>query len=281
MRKPVVNIAVQAARKAGQVITRALNRLDTVKVVDKDRYDFSTEVDKQAEAEIVKDLKRAYPDHAIHGEESGRQGHSRYTWVIDPLDGTSNFMRGLPHFSVSIALLEDGVPLHGVIYDPVRDELFTASKGAGAFLNDRRIRVAQRTGLEGALLGTGFPFRQRRRLPAQLRMVKVLLETAEDLRRSGSAALDLSYVAAGRMDGFFEFGLMPWDIAAGVLMVREAGGTCVDFQGGEGYFESGNLIAANIKVTAQMVARIKPLAGPKSTVVEGGAEAPATEAGRE
>lgn len=268
MRKPVVNIAVQAARKAGQVITRALNRLDTVKVVDKDRFDYSTEVDRAAEAEIVKELKRAYPDHAIHGEESGKSGHSRYTWVIDPLDGTSNFMRGLPHFAVSIALLEDGVPLHGVIYDPVRDELFTASKGAGAFLNDRRIRVSQRNNLDGALLCTGFPFRQRRRLGNQLRMVKVLLEQAEDLRRTGSAALDLSYVASGRLDGFFEYGLMPWDIAAGILMVREAGGTCVDFEGGEAYFESGNLIAANLKVAAQMVTRIKPLAGPRSTVVE-------------
>lgn len=276
MRKPVVNIAVQAARKAGQVITRALNRLDTVKVVDKDRFDYSTEVDKAAEAEIVKELKRAYPDHAIHGEESGLSGKSRYTWVIDPLDGTSNFMRGLPHFSVSIALLEDGVPLHGVIYDPVRDELFTASKGAGAFLNDRRIRVGQRPSMEGALLCTGFPFRQRRRLSNQLRMVKVLLEQAEDLRRTGSAALDLSYVACGRLDGFFEYGLMPWDIAAGVLMVREAGGTCVDFEGGESYFENGNLIAANLKIAAQMVARIKPLAGPRSTVVEAAGESAPT-----
>ena len=178
------------------------------------------------------------------------------------------FIRGLPHFCVSIALLEDGVPQHGVVYDPVRDELFTASRGSGAFLNDRRIRVSQRNGLDGALLGTGFPFRQRRRLPVQLRMVRQLLEQAEDLRRSGSAALDLGYVAAGRLDGFFEFGLMPWDIAAGVLLVREAGGSCVDFDGSENYFASGNLIAANVKITAQMLGRIKPLAGPKSTVVE-------------
>lgn len=269
MRKPVVNIAVTAARQAGQIITRALSRLDTVKVVDKERYDFATEIDKLAEAVIIKELKRAYPEHAIHGEESGLSHKARYTWVIDPLDGTSNFIRGLPHFCVSIALLEDGVPQHGVIYDPVRDELFTASRGSGAFLNDRRIRVGQRNGLEGALLCTGFPYRQRRRLPVQLRMVRQLLEQAEDIRRTGSAALDLSYVAAGRLDGFFEFGLLPWDMAAGILLVREAGGSCVDFDGTENYFASGNVIAANVKITAQMLARIKPLAGPKSSAVDG------------
>lgn len=268
MRKPVVNVAVAAARKAGQVVTRALNRLDSVKVVDKERYDFTTEIDRLAEAEIIKDLRRAYPDHAIHGEESGLSHKARHTWLIDPLDGTSNFMRGLPHFCISIALLEDGVPQHGVVYDPVRDELFTASRGSGAFLNDRRIRIGVRPGIEGALLATGFPFRQRRRLPVQLRMVRQLLETAEDLRRTGSAALDLSYVAAGRLDGFFEFGLMPWDMAAGILLVREAGGSCIDFDGSENYLNSGNLIAANVKITAQMVSRIKPLAGPKSSVVE-------------
>jgi myo-inositol-1(or 4)-monophosphatase len=268
MRKPVVNIAVTAARQAGQIITRALTRLDTIKVVDKDRYDFATEIDKAAEMVIIKELRRAYPEHAIHGEESGLSHKARYTWVIDPLDGTSNFMRGLPHFCVSIALLEEGVPQHAVVYDPVRDELFTASRGSGAFLNDRRMRIGQRNSLEGALLGTGFPFRQRRRLPLQLRMVRQLLEQAEDLRRTGSAALDLCYVAAGRLDGFFEFGLMPWDMAAGILLVREAGGSCVDFDGSENYFSSGNVIAANVKITAQMLGRIKPLTGLKSSVVE-------------
>lgn len=270
MRKPALNIAVQAARKAGTVIMRSIHRADAVGVTDKGQYDFVTDADKLAEAEIVREIKRGYPDHAIWGEETGRSGHSRYVWVIDPIDGTSNFMRGLPHCSVSIAMMEDGVVQHGVVYDPVRDELFTASKGGGAYLNDRRIRTSARNGLAGALIATGFPFRQRPRLATQLRMVKALLDDAEDLRRTGSAALDLAYVASGRLDGFFEAGLMPWDVAAGALLVREAGGMCVDFEGGEGWFEGGDVIAGNLKVVAGMVARIKPLA--KKRAAEAGSE---------
>lgn len=274
MRKPALNIAVQAARKAGTVIMRSIHRADAIAVTEKSQYDFVTDADKLAEAEIVREIKRAYPDHAIWGEETGRSGNSRYVWVIDPIDGTSNFMRGFPHCSVSIGLMEDGVVQHGVVYDPVRDELFTASKGGGAYLNDRRIRTSPRNGMPGALIASGFPFRQRARLSQQLRVVKALLEDAEDLRRTGSAALDLAYVACGRLDGYFEYGLMPWDMAAGSLLVREAGGVCLDFDGEERWFESGNIIAGNLKVAAAMVARIKPLAGRRRAAAsEGGDEA--------
>jgi len=265
VRKPVVNVAVQAARRAGKVILSSLNKLDAIRVVDKDRYDFASDVDHRAEAEIIKELRRAFPDHAILAEESGAIGESRYTWVIDPLDGTSNFLRGFPHFSVSIALFEDGIPIHGVVLDPVRDELFTASKGSGAFLNDRRIRIAQRSSLAGALVCTGFPFRQRAKVGPQLHMIKQILEEAEDLRRTGSAALDLCYVAAGRLDAFFEYGLKTWDMGAGVLMVREAGGVCVGFQGDDDFLNHGNLIAANIKLAAKMVGTIKPLSSQKAS----------------
>ncbi len=260
VRKPVMNIAVQAARKAGTVIMRNLHRADAIAVTEKGQFDFVTEADKLAEAEIIKEVKKAYPDHAIWGEESGRIGNARYVWVIDPIDGTSNFMRGLPHCSVSIGLMEDGVVQHGVVYDPVRDELFTASRGSGAYLNDRRIRTSNRGGLPGALIASGFPWRQRKRLKTQLKMLSSLLEEAEDLRRGGSAALDLAYVACGRQDGYFEYGLQPWDMAAGALLVREAGGVCIDFDGSDNWFESGNIIAGNLKVAAAMVARIKPLA---------------------
>lgn len=260
MAKPAVNIAIQAARRAGTVIQRSIHRADAIAVTDKGQYDFVTEADKLAEQEIIKEIRKAYPDHAIWGEESGKIGKSRYVWVIDPIDGTSNFMRGFPHCSVSIAMMEDGVIQHGVIYDPVRDEIFHASKGSGAYLNDRRIRVSPRLGLPGALIATGFPFRQRARFATQMRMVKALLEDAEDLRRTGSAALDLAYVACGRLDGFFEYGLMPWDMAAGALMVRESGGVVLDFEGDEGWFDSGNVIAGSLKVAAAMVARIKPIA---------------------
>ncbi len=263
MRKGALNIAIKAARQGGSVIIRYLNRVDTLTVVTKDRYDFASEVDRAAEAEITREIKRAFPDHAILAEEGGASGgKSKFTWVIDPLDGTHNYLRGFPHFAVSIALLENGEPIHGVVYDPVRDELFAASRGSGATLNDRKIRVAQRLSLEGALICTGFPFRQREHMPAHLDMVRRLLIDAEDLRRTGSAALDLSYVAAGRIDAFWEIGLKPWDIAAGCLMVREAGGRCTDFLGGNRFMESGSIVAANLKVSEDLLAKIGPLLTP-------------------
>jgi myo-inositol-1(or 4)-monophosphatase len=258
MSRPAVNVAVRAARAAGQIILRHMNRLEGLAVVEKQQLDFASEVDRLAEAEIIRELKRAYPAHAMLAEESGASGKSKSTWVIDPLDGTHNYLRGFPHFSVSIALLEHGDPIVGVVFDPLRGELFTASKGDGAFLNDRRIRVGKRDGLAGALLATGFPFRQRAHLDAQIGMTRALLAEAEDLRRTGSAALDIAYVAAGRIDGFYEIGLKPWDMAAGVLLVREAGGRYCDFAGRDGMPSSGNLLAGNIKVVDAMTKTIAP-----------------------
>jgi myo-inositol-1(or 4)-monophosphatase len=258
MSRPAVNVAVRAARAAGQIILRHMNRLESLAVVEKQQLDFASEVDRLAEAEIIRELRRAYPKHAILAEESGATGKSKSTWVIDPLDGTHNYLRGFPHFCVSIALVEHGDPIVGVVLDPLRNEIFTASKGDGAFLNDRRIRVGKRDGLEGALLATGFPFRQRAHLDAQIGMTRALLREAEDLRRTGSAALDIAYVAAGRIDGFYEIGLKPWDMAAGVLLVREAGGKHCDFVGRDGMPESGNLLAGNIRVVDAMIKAIAP-----------------------
>ena len=258
MSRPAVNVAVRAARAAGQIILRHMNRLEGLAVVEKQQLDFASEVDRLAEAEIIRELKRAYPAHAILAEESGAAGKSKSTWVIDPLHGTRNYLRGFPHFSVSIALLEHGDPIVGVVLDPLRGELFTASKGDGAFLNDRRMRVGKREGLAGALLATGFPFRQRAHLDAQIGMTRALLAEAEDIRRTGSAALDIAYVAAGRIDGFYEIGLKPWDMAAGCLLIREAGGKYCDFVGRDGMPSSGNLLAGNIKVVDAMAKAIAP-----------------------
>jgi myo-inositol-1(or 4)-monophosphatase len=258
MSRPAVNVAVRAARAAGQIIVRHMNRLESLAVVEKQHLDFVSEVDRLAETEIIRELKRAYPRHAILAEESGAAGQSKNTWVIDPLDGTHNYLRGYPHFSVSIALLEHGDPIVAVVFDPLSGELFTASKGDGAFLNDRRMRVSKRDGLAGALLATGFPYRQRQHLDAQLGMTRALLQEAEDIRRSGSAALDAAYVAAGRLDGYFEIGLKPWDMAAGVLLVREAGGRYCDFAGREGIPANGNLVAGNVKVADAIVKAIAP-----------------------
>lgn len=262
MPRPAVNVAVRAARAAGNVILRYMNRIDGLNIVEKQRMDFASEVDRLAEAEIVKELRRAYPTHAILAEESGAIGKGPLQWVIDPLDGTHNYLRGIPHFSVSIALLEKGEPVYGVIFDPLRGELFTASKGDGAYLNDRRIRVSKRENLGGAMIATGFPYRQRQHLEAQLNMTRALLGQAEDIRRSGSAALDLAYVAAGRYDGYFEIGLKPWDLAAGVLMVREAGGRYCDFAGRDGIPASGNIVAGNLHVAQAMVDAIGAQATP-------------------
>lgn len=262
MTRPAVNVAVRAARNAGQVILRHMNRLGGLTIVEKQRMDFVSEVDRQAETEIIRELRRAFPGDAFLAEESGASGKGKRTWVIDPLDGTHNYLRGFPHFCVSIGLLEHGDPIHAVVYDPLRDELFTASRGDGAFLNDRRIRVTPRPGLEGALLATGFPFRQRAHLDAQLGMTRALLGSAEDIRRTGSAALDLAYVAAGRLDGYYETGLKPWDMTAGCLLVREAGGAYCDFAGREGMPENGNLIAGNHKVIKEMVAVVAPELSP-------------------
>ena len=235
MQKPAVNVMVKAARAGGSVLLRHMNRLEAIDVVEKDRFDYASEVDGMAEAAIIKELKRANPDYAILGEEGGKQkgvrDGGRFTWVIDPLDGTSNYLHGIPHWCVSIALVENGEPQHGVVFDPLRNELFTASKGSGTVLNERRVRTSDRKDLSGAMIATGFAPRERARSGAQLECVRELLRDAEDIRRGGSAALDLAYVACGRVDGYFEAGLQTWDIAAGMLLVREAGGRVGDYRG--------------------------------------------------
>lgn len=262
MPRPAVNVAVRAARAAGSVILRYMNRVEGLAVEEKSRHDYVSEVDKLAEAEIVRELRRAYPDHAILGEESGKTGKSDKVWIVDPLDGTHNYLHGFPHFAVSIGFMDHGDLVHGVIYDPLHDELFTASKGDGAFVNDRRMRVKKRESLAGALLCTGFPPRQHQHLDAQFAIARALLREADDLRRTGSAALDLAYVAAGRLDAYFEPGLQPWDMAAGCLLVREAGGHFCDFAGRDGMPASGNLVAGNHHLTAAMVKVISANATP-------------------
>jgi myo-inositol-1(or 4)-monophosphatase len=254
----MLTMAVRAARAAGTVISRATDHVADLTIESKQRNDFVSEVDRQAEHAIIDILKRAYPDHHFLGEESGDTGSelSEYRWIIDPLDGTTNFLHSLPHYAVSIALEYQGRLELGVIYNPSNQELFTAERGGGAFLNNRRIRVAGLRSLEGALLGTGFPFRADQDVERYLKTFRALHGPLSGIRRAGSAALDLAYVASGRLDGFWEFGLLPWDMAAGILMVREAGGIVIDFSGKEEFMASGNVIAANPKITHAMLKAI-------------------------
>lgn len=261
MNHPLINIGISAARDAGRTILRYMNRLEGVSVAEKQRHDFVSEVDQAAERDIVRAIRRAYPEHAILAEESG---HSRGRsdrepeWIIDPLDGTTNFLRDFPHFAVSIGIRERGVPMHGIVYDPVREELFVASQGRGALLNDRRIRVTERKGVKDAILATGFPFRERDLFEHYMAAFRALYAQAADVRRAGSAALDLAYVAAGRVDGFWEFGLHAWDVAAGTVLVREAGGVVTDFAGGDGFLERGDIAAGSIKLQAELLDTIRP-----------------------
>jgi myo-inositol-1(or 4)-monophosphatase len=255
---PMVTIAVRAAREAGRVITRNFDRIDRLTIMDKGRNDFVSEVDRNAEAAIIDILREKYPQHAILAEESGAHTGNEFEWIIDPLDGTTNFLHGLPQFAVSIALKVKGRLEIGVVYDPIKEEMFTASRGEGALLNDRKIRVSKRKGLEGALLGTGIPYRDQRFMDNYLAMLKDLTLNTAGIRRPGSAALDFAYVACGRTDGFWELGLKEWDFAAGALLVREAGGLVTDIAGGERFLETGNLIAGSIKVHNAMLRRIRP-----------------------
>ena len=258
---PMLNVAVRAARRAGRVINRASLDLDTLKITRKTRNDFVTEVDKAAESAIIETLLGAFPTHAILAEESGHKpgadggslDDAPFVWVIDPLDGTTNFIHGFPQYAVSIALREKGVVTQAVVYDPTRDELFTASRGRGAFLNDRRIRVSNRPRLDEALVGTGFPFRRLNDLEDYLVMFRAMIEKTAAVRRPGAAALDLAYVACGRYDGFFELGLMPWDVAAGSLLITEAGGLIGDFAGDPNHLSGEQVVAGNPKVFAAMV----------------------------
>ncbi len=256
MLNPVVTVMVKAARAGGNVLLRSINKLDALNVVQKDRMDYASEVDEDAEKVVIKELQRNYRDYGIVGEEGGKVvgKDPRRFFVIDPLDGTSNYLHGFPHYCVSIALVENGEPTDAVIFDPLRNELFTASRGAGAQLNERKIRVAERKDLGAAMIHTGFAPRERSRVSAQLKCVDALLAQAEDIRRTGSAALDLAYVACGRADAYFEAGVKAWDVAAGVLLVREAGGKACDFKGaatgrmdGTGP-ETRGLVAGNLKV---------------------------------
>lgn len=255
---PMLNIAVRAARSAGNIIIRHIDRLEHLAVHSKDRNDFVSEVDRQAEQEIIHTLRKAYPGHGFLAEESGAQGETEFQWIIDPLDGTTNFLHGFPHFAVSIALRHRGRLEQAVIYDPVQQELFTATRGSGALLNDRRIRVSNRTRLEGALIGTGFPLREPQHLDTYLAMFRALFPLTAGIRRAGSAALDLAYVACGRLDGFWEIGLSEWDMAAGVLLVQEAGGLSGDFLGGHDYLRNGNLVSANPKLLPHILKTLRP-----------------------
>jgi myo-inositol-1(or 4)-monophosphatase len=253
---PTLTIAVKAARRAGTVINRASTQLDLLTVQSKSPNDFVTEVDQAAEAAIIDVLREAYPEHGILAEESGEtaaSGNSEYQWIIDPLDGTTNFIHGFPQYAISIALAKNGVLEQAVIYDPTRNELFTATKGRGAYLNDRRIRVSRRTRLGESLIGTGFPFREFDNIDAYLAMFRDLTQKTAGIRRPGAAALDLAYVACARLDGFWEMGLQPWDMAAGVLMIQEAGGLVSDLAGESGYMATGNVVAGTPKVFGQLL----------------------------
>ena len=264
---PMLNIAVKAARRAGNLIHRAADNLDHLTVTKKSNADYVSEVDKAAERTIIQTILDVYPTHAILAEESGAQGESEYLWIIDPLDGTTNFLHGYQQYSVSIALQHNGILTQAVIYDPTKNDLFTATRGRGAFLNDRRIRVSKRAELADSLIGTGFPYSKFDHLDAYMNILRDMMKKTAGLRRPGSAALDLAYTAAGRYDGFFETGLKPWDIAAGCLLITEAGGMVSDLQGNDSFLKSGHLCAGNPKIFEQMLQVIAPhlTAGLKST----------------
>jgi len=261
----MINIALRAARKAGESIVRASDELHRFEVKAKGINNFVTEVDINAEREIIYHLQKAYPDHAILGEESGLIGNAgaEYRWIIDPLDGTTNFIRGIPHYAVSIACMYRGKIEHAVVVDPVRHEEFTASRGRGAQLNGHRIRVSDLASLDGALLGTGIPFKNHcdDKLESYSRSIELLASQCAGIRRAGAAALDLAYVAAGRLDAFWEIGLAQWDIAAGVLLVREAGGLAADIDGSDNYLDSGNIVCGNPRCFKAVLQVVKPLLG--------------------
>ena len=260
---PMLNIAVRSARAAGNVIVRAFEQDDKIEVELKGTNDFVTNIDILAEQTIVDSIQKSYPSHSIIGEECGliEGTDPDFQWIIDPIDGTTNFVKGIPHFAVSIALKVKGKLDQAVIYDPIRGELFTASRGKGAQLNGFRIRVKQSKELTGAILATGFPFKQKQHMNAYLDMFKALFLKTADMRRAGSAALDLAYVAAGRVDGFFEIGLKPWDTAAGELLVIEAGGLVTDFTGGHNHANSGNIVASSSRLLKEILKDIRPHLG--------------------
>ncbi|OUS26535.1 inositol monophosphatase [Thalassotalea sp. 42_200_T64] len=257
---PMLNIAIRAARSAGSVISRAFENTDKITVESKGSNDFVTNIDLEAEQIIIDTLLKSYPEHSIVSEERGviEGKNPDYQWIIDPLDGTSNFVKGIPHFAVSIALKVKGKLDQAVIYDPIRGELFTASRGNGAQLNSLRVRVQAHKEIAGTILATGFPYKQKSSTDAYLEMFKALFLKAADIRRAGCASLDLAYVAAGRVDGFWELGLKPWDTAAGELMVIEAGGLVTDLMGGHNHSKSGNIVAGSPRLLKEILTDIRP-----------------------
>ncbi len=256
---PTLNVAVKAARKAGDIILRYHNQIEVLTIQNKASNDFVSEVDKAAEDAIINELKTAFPEHSILAEENGEiLADKHFQWIIDPLDGTTNYLHGFPQYAVSIALYENNKAIHAVVYDPFKEELFSASKGQGAYLNEQRLRVTQTQGLSNTLIGTGFPFKTPQYLDVYLSTFKAIHPKVAGIRRAGSAALDLAYLAAGRLDGFWEIGLNIWDIAAGVLLVKEAGGFVGDFSGRDQYLITGNVVAGNGQVFKAILKTIHP-----------------------
>jgi len=254
----MLNIAIRAARSAGDLILRSSDNIGQLNIDQKGKNDFASDVDRAAEREIINIIRTAYPDHAILAEESGQHEGNDFVWVIDPLDGTTNFLHGFPQYAVSIALKHRGRLEVAVVYDPLRDELFTARRGGGAMLNNRRLRVTNQGTMKGALIGTGFPFKTDLHLDAYVGMFKAISMQAAGIRRAGAAALDLAYVAAGRLDGFWEIGIMEWDMAAGILLIQEAGGVVTDFSFNDNYLSTGNVIAGSLKMHQLLYKLIEP-----------------------
>jgi myo-inositol-1(or 4)-monophosphatase len=258
MAHPTINIAINAAHIAGDLMRQEFPKVASIPVTQKARHDYVTEIDKSSEAQIVREIKRYHPEHAFLGEEGGEQGESDHVWIIDPLDGTSNYLHGMPHFGISIALQIKGRTEHAVVYDPMRDEMFSASRGSGAHLNNTRIRVSARPSLDNAIAATAFPFRQRGMMGVYTGIFSDVFRKIEDIRRNGAASLDLAWLAAGRVDAYFEIGLKAWDVAAGALLVREAGGVVTDFDGNDAVEKSHSILAAPYKLMTPLRKIIEP-----------------------
>ncbi|MEJ6650050.1 MAG: inositol monophosphatase family protein [Burkholderiales bacterium] len=255
---PMLDFAVKAARRAGDIINRAAENIEQLKIKHKTLNDLVSEVDHAAEVAIISSLQKVYPNHAFLAEESGRTGESDYEWIIDPLDGTTNFLHGFPVYGVSIALAYKKQLQVAVVYDPCRNDLYTAARGAGAYLNEKRIRVSKRDKLIDCLIGTGFPFKANSDIDSYTDMFKTIALKTAGIRRPGAAALDLANVAAGRLDGFWEIGLSPWDMAAGALLIKEAGGLVGDLEGEDQFLDSGRIVAGNPKIFVQLLSALRP-----------------------